>query len=123
MRLWPSQATVLMSDPQIPIRSTSPSLTSSLTAGRLRVRMSGHLLRDLDAPAVRQIVRDAGRAERVAAYRGLNARVGSTAAHHIPNIRARHHARPEFLGFADSGLKEDCALSVASTREATLCTM
>jgi len=33
-------------------------------AGRLGVRVSGHALRDLDAPAVRQIVRAAFRAER-----------------------------------------------------------
>jgi hypothetical protein len=42
-------------------------------AGGLGVRMSGHALRDLDAPAVRQVVRDAGRAEGVAAYRGFDA--------------------------------------------------
>ena len=33
--------------------------------GRFRVRMPGHALRDLDTPAVRQVVRDAGRAEGV----------------------------------------------------------
>jgi hypothetical protein len=34
------------------------------------VRVSGHALRDLDAPAIRQVVRNAGRTEGVAAYRG-----------------------------------------------------
>src|SRR5713101_7936073 len=46
---------------------------------------------DLDARAIRQVVRDdPGRAESVTAYRGFNASVGSAAVHHVPNIGARH---------------------------------
>jgi hypothetical protein len=40
----------------------------------------GHALRDLDAPAIREVVRKPRGAESVAAYRGFNARSGSTAA-------------------------------------------
>ena len=50
-------------------------------AGGFRVRVTGHALRDLDAPAVRQVIRNPGRAESVAAYRGFDSRIGSTAAH------------------------------------------
>ncbi len=63
--------------------------------------MAGHALRDLDAPAVRQVVRDPGRAERVTAYRGFDAGVRSAAAHHVPDILARHPPRPELFGFPD----------------------
>src|SRR5208282_1544568 len=75
-------------------------------AGRLRVRVPGHLLRDLDTPAVRQVVRNPGRAESVTAYRGFNARIGSAAAHHVPDIGARYRPRPEFLGFADGSAEQ-----------------
>lgn len=53
------------------------------------VRVSGHALRDLDTPAVRQIVRNPRGAEGVAAYRGFNPRIGSAAAHDVPDMIAQ----------------------------------
>ena len=52
--------------------------------------MPGHALRDLDAPAIREVVRYPRGAEGVAAYRGFNPRIGSTAADHAPDIHAQH---------------------------------
>lgn len=40
-------------------------------------------------------------AEGVAAYRGFNSLIGNTAAHHSPDILARHGERGKLLGFAD----------------------
>ncbi len=48
--------------------------------GGLRVRMAGHPLRHFDTSAIRQVVRNPGGAEGVAAYRGFDAGVGSAAA-------------------------------------------
>jgi hypothetical protein len=42
----------------------------------------------------------------VAAYRRLNSRIGSTATHHVPDIRAGHRPRPEFLSLADRGAEQ-----------------
>src|ERR1039457_4205546 len=71
--------------------------------GGFRVRMPGHALRDFDTATVRQVICYAGGAEGVAAYRGFNSRIGSAAAHHVPDIRARHRPRPKPLCLADSG--------------------
>src|SRR5229473_4248944 len=83
-----------------------------MRASGLSVRVSGHALRDLDAPAVRQVVRYPGGAKGVATYRSFDARIGCTAAHHVPDISARYHTRTEFLGFTD-GSTEQRPLAVA----------
>jgi len=66
-----------------------------IEARRFRVRVPSHALRDLDPPSVRQIIRNPRGAEGVAAYRGFNARIGSTATHHAPHI-------PRSIGLAES---------------------
>ena len=63
--------------------------------------MAGHALRDLDPAAVRQVVRDPRGPEGVAADARLDAGVGRAAAHHVPDILARHPPRPELFGFPD----------------------
>jgi hypothetical protein len=52
-----------------------------IEAGGFRVRVSGHALRDLDPPAVGEVVRNPRRAESMAAYRCFNSRADSTAAY------------------------------------------
>src|SRR5437764_290953 len=64
------------------------------------------MLRDLDAPAVRQVVRNPRGAESVAAYRSLDAGIAGTASHHLPDIGARQRPRPEFLCLADRGAEK-----------------
>ena len=51
----------------------------------------------LNAPAVSQIVRNAGGAEGVTAYCGFDAGVRSAAAHHVPDIGAQYRSPSEFL--------------------------
>src|SRR5216683_2595455 len=63
-------------------------------SGCLSVRMPGHALRDLNATTVDEVISNPGRAEDVAAYRGFNSGVGSTAARHVPDIGARYRALP-----------------------------
>jgi hypothetical protein len=57
-------------------------------SGGFSVGVPGHALRNLDASAVGEIIRDPGRAESVTVYRGFDTSVGSTAAHHVPDIGA-----------------------------------
>jgi hypothetical protein len=45
--------------------------------------------------------RNAGGAEAVAVYWGFNSRIGDTAAHHAPDILARHGRRGKLFRFAD----------------------
>jgi hypothetical protein len=59
-----------------------------IEARRFRVRVPGHALRDLDTAAIRQVIGYARGAEGVAAYRRLNAGIGSTAADHALNSRS-----------------------------------
>src|SRR5271165_453342 len=49
---------------------------------------------------------NAGCAESVAAYRGFNSRTGSTAADHVPDIRARHGFDRKSAGLADRGAEQ-----------------
>jgi hypothetical protein len=84
-----------------------------IQARGFRVRVPGHALCDLDAPAVGQVVRNPRGAEGVAAYPSFNAGVGSTAADHVPDIRARHCAPAECLCLADRGA-EQRAIAVAA---------
>jgi len=76
----------------------------------------GHALRDLDAPAVRQVVRNSRGAEGVAAYRRCNSRIDGTAAHHVPDIRARHRPRPELIFLAKRGPEQRPLAIIRDTR-------
>jgi hypothetical protein len=57
---------------------------------RFRVRVPGYALRDLGTIALPQVIGYRRGAKSVTAYRRLNAGVRSTAADHVPNVRARH---------------------------------
>jgi hypothetical protein len=61
---------------------------------------------DLDAPAIGQVIGDADGAEGMAPDGGFDAGVGGTAAHHVPDIRARYRVRREFVGLADGGTEQ-----------------
>ena len=76
--------------------------------------MSRHALRDFSAPAVRQVIRNAGGAEGVAAYRRFNVGVCGAAAHHVPDIGARERPLPELLCFADRGAEQRSSAIPAS---------
>src|ERR1039457_6956109 len=57
-------------------------------------------------PPFVEVVRNPRGAEGVAAYRGFNAGVRSAAAHHVPDIRARHRPRSESLRLPDRGAEQ-----------------
>jgi len=65
--------------------------------------MPSHALRNLDTPAVRQVVRYPRGAERVAPNRGFNSPIDRTAAHHAPDIPAQYRPRGELRRLADRG--------------------
>jgi hypothetical protein len=52
----------------------------------------------------------------VAAYRGFNSRIGRTAAHHAPDIRARHCPRPELFFLAEGGPEQRLLAIIRDTR-------
>lgn len=58
-------------------------------------------LRDLDTPPIGKVIGYASGAERVAAYRRLNSRIGSTAADHAPDIPVQHRPLGQLPRFAD----------------------
>ena len=68
--------------------------------------MRGHLLGDLQAPAVLEVGRDAGGAEGVAADLGLNSGRGRPAADHPPHIRLLHGLDSELARAAARGAKQ-----------------
>jgi len=84
--------------------------------GGFRVRVSGHALRDFDTPAVREVVRNPRGPEGVAAYRGFNPGTSSTAAHHVPDIRARHRPGPKLLFLAERGPEQRPLAVISDTR-------
>jgi thymidine phosphorylase len=61
-----------------------------------------HLLRNLDAAAVRTIVRNSRGAESVTADFGLNASIGPTPVHHVQNSPARHSFLAQLAGLQNS---------------------
>jgi len=65
-----------------------------------------HALRDLDTPAVYQVIGYAGGAKRVATYRRFNPCVESPAAHHAPDIAAQHRPRGKVRRLADRGAEQ-----------------
>ena len=81
-----------------------------IEAGRFGVRVSGHALRTLDAPAVAQIGGEAGCAESVTTYRSRNADIFCTTAHHAPRIRARERTRGEHLRLTERGAEQRALL-------------
>jgi len=78
--------------------------------------MYGHLLRDLDAPAVRQVVRNSSRAERVAAIAVSMAASAARQRTNAPDILARHGRTGEFLGFANGSAKQRPLVVVLDAR-------
>jgi hypothetical protein len=72
-----------------------------IEAGGFRVGVPGHALRDLDSSAVGEIIREAGRAEGVAADRRSSACIFCAPAHHAPYIGARQGLRTERLAVCE----------------------
>ena len=75
----------------------------AIEAGGLGAGVPGHALGNLDAPAVGEVIGNAGGAKGVAADPGVDAGVESPAAHHAPHIAARHWPVRKPAGPADRG--------------------